>query len=138
MFSKFGLKQFAPLAISALTLASTAFGANAYINQIGYRSNDAKEFTVQDVSGPVEIVDAAGSIVMTATPSASALWVPSSQNVSLVDFSDLKTPGVYSIRVGGQVLRNDLKIADNTFEDVTKAALKWFYYQRASMALEQT
>jgi endoglucanase len=53
-----------------------------------------------------------------------------------VDFSELKTAGKYSIKVGGQVLRQDLVVKDNTFEDVLKAAAKWFYYQRASMALE--
>jgi len=138
MISKFGLKQFVPLTISALTLASAAFGATAYINQIGYRSSDAKEFTIADANGNVDILDAAGQIVLTVTPTAPTMWDGSSQNVSLVDFSELQTPGTYSISVGGQVLRQDLKIVDKTFEEVTKAALKWFYYQRASMALEET
>lgn len=137
MFSKFGLKQFAPLAISALAFASSAFGATAYINQIGYRASDAKEFTLSDANGPVEIVNAAGQTVLTATPSAASRWDASGQSVSLVDFSDLQEPGTYSIKIGGQVLRNDLKIGDKTFEEVTKAALKWYYYQRASMALDQ-
>ncbi|SHL23422.1 glycoside hydrolase family 9 protein [Fibrobacter sp. UWEL] len=138
MFSKFGLKQFAPLAISALAMASSAFGATAYINQIGYRANDAKEFTLADGNGTVEIVDATGTTVLTATPSAASYWDGSEQNVSLVDFSAVTTPGTYSIKMGGQEVRKDLKITDNTFEEVTKAALKWFYYQRASMALEET
>lgn len=138
MFSKFGLKQFVPVAISALAFVSSALGATAYINQVGYRASDAKEFTLADGDGIVEIVDAAGQTILTATPSAASYWGPSGQNVSLVDFSDLKTPGTYSVKVGGQVVRQDLKIADKTFEDVTKAALKWFYYQRAGMALEET
>lgn len=138
MFSKFGLKQFAPLAISALTLASAAFGATAYINQIGYRPGDAKEFTLADGNGPVEIVNASGVTVLSVNPSAASSWDAYNQSVSLVDFSELQTPGTYSIKVGGQELRRDLKIVDKTFEDVTKAALKWYYYQRASMALDQT
>ena len=138
MNQKFGLKQYIPLAISALAFASSAFGATAFINQVGYRANDAKEFTLLDGNGAVEIVDGAGQTVLTATPSAASYWDGSGQSVSLVDFSDLKVPGTYAIMVGGQALRGDLKIADNTFEEVTKAALKWFYYQRASMELEQT
>lgn len=137
MISKFGLKQFAPLAISALAFATTAFGATAFINQIGYRANDAKEFTLLDGNGPVEIVDANGQTVMTANPSVASFWDASGQNVSLVDFSELKTPGTYAIKVGGQALRGDLNVTDKTFEEVTKAALKWFYYQRASMALDE-
>ncbi|MCF0221498.1 MAG: glycoside hydrolase family 9 protein [Fibrobacter sp.] len=138
MFTKFGLKQFVPLAVAAIASASSAFAATAYINQIGYRSNDAKEFTLAEGNGTVEIVDAAGQTVLTATPKAASSWDAYNQSVSLVDFSDLKTPGTYSIKVGGQVVRNDLKITDKTFEEVTKASLKWYYYQRASMALEET
>ncbi len=138
MFSRFGLKQFVPFAISALTFASAAFGATAFINQIGYRPSDEKDFVLLDANGSVEIVDQAGQTVLTATPSAASYWDPSGQNVQLVDISSLKTAGTYSVKVGGQVLRNDLKVADKTYEEITKAALKWFYYQRASMALDQT
>ena len=46
--------------------------------------------------------------------------------------------GKYSIKVGGQTLRQDLVVKNNTFADVYKAAIKWFYYQRASMALESS
>ena len=132
---KFGLKQYAAVVLS---LTSAAFAATAYINQIGYRVGDAKEFALVDGNGDVEIVDASGATVLKVTPSAASNWEPSGQNVQLVDISDLNTPGTYSIKVGGQELRKDLKIAANTYEDVTKASLKWYYYQRASMALEES
>ena len=132
---KFGLKQYAAVVLS---LTSAAFAATAYINQIGYRVGDAKEFTLADGNGDVEIVDASGATVLKVTPSAASNWEPSGQNVQLVDISDLNVPGKYSIKVGGQVLRQDLTIAANTYEEVTKASLKWYYYQRASMALEET
>ena len=134
---KFGLKQYIPFAVALLSFATASSAATAYINQVGYRTGDAKEFALVDGSGNVEIVDAAGQTVLTATPSAATSWAPSGQNVQLVNFSDLKIPGTYSIKVGGQVLRSDLKIADQTYEDITKASLKWYYYQRASMALEE-
>ena len=132
---KFGLKQYAAVVLS---LTSAAFAATAYINQIGYRVGDTKEFTLADGNGEVEIVDASGATVLKVTPSAASNWEPSGQNVQLVDISDLNVPGTYSIKVGGQELRKDLKIAPNTYEDVTKASLKWYYYQRASMALEES
>ncbi|MBR2096071.1 MAG: glycoside hydrolase family 9 protein [Fibrobacter sp.] len=135
--SKFGLKQHISIAVAAFSLASSAFAATAYINQVGYRTTDPKEFTLFEGSGDVEIVDATGKSVLTVTPKAASEWKPSGQTVQLVDFSGLTVPGTYSIKQGGQVLRNDLKIADKPFEDVAKAALKWYYYQRASMALEE-
>ena len=135
---KFGLKQYIPAAIVALSFATAASAATAYINQIGYRVGDTKEFALVDGNGNVEIADASGKTVLTVPPSAASNWQPSGQNVQLVDFSELDAPGTYSIKVGGQELRKDLKIAGNTYEDVVKASLKWYYYQRASMALEES
>ena len=132
---KFGLKQYAAVVLS---LTSAAFAATAYINQIGYRVGDTKEFALVDGNGNVEITDASGKTVLTVTPSAASNWQPSGQNVQLVDFSELDAPGTYSIKVGGQELRKDLTIAANTYEEVTKASLKWYYYQRASMELESS
>ena len=132
---KFGLKQYVGVILS---LTSVTFAATAYINQIGYRVGDAKEFALVDGNGNVEIANASGTTVLTATPSAASNWQPSGQNVQLVDISELNTPGTYSIKVGGQVVRQDLKISGSTYEDVVKASLKWYYYQRASMALEET
>ncbi len=134
---RFGLKQHISIAVAAFSLVSSAFAATAYINQVGYRTTDPKEFTLFEGSGDVEIVDAAGQTVLKVTPKAASHWNPSDQDVQLVDFSALTTPGTYSIKQGGQVLRSDLKISDKPFEDVAKAALKWYYYQRASMALEE-
>ena len=137
MMVSFGLKQYIPIVATVLSLASAATAATAYINQVGYRTTDPKEFALVEGNGDIEIVDAAGQTVLKTTPKAASKWNPSGQDVQLVDFSDLKTPGTYSIKQGGQVLRNDLKIADKVFEDVAKASLKWYYYQRASMALEE-
>ena len=135
---KFCIKQYFPMVITMLSLVSTAPAATAYINQVGYRPDDSKEFALVDGSGDIEIVDASGTTVLTVTPKAASNWEPSGQNVQLVDISELRTPGTYSIRMGGQVLRSDLNIDYKTYEDVLKASIKWFYYQRASMSLEET
>lgn len=139
MIFKFGANRHFPAAISVLAFAASAFGATAYINQIGYRASDSKEFALEGGTGDVEILDGNGQTVLTKTPTANVHWDASGQIVQLVDFSELETPGVYSIRVDGQIVRSDLNIFDGkVFEDVAKAALKWFYYQRASMDLEET
>ena len=134
----FGLKQYVPMTIALLSLSTAAFSATAYINQVGYRTGDVKEFALTDGNGNVEIADASGQTVLTVTPKEASYWEASGQSAQLVDFSELKTPGTYSIKVGGQVVRSDLKVADKTYEDVLKASLKWYYYQRASMALDET
>ena len=117
---------------------SVAFAANAYINQVGFRPADPKEFALVGGNGDVEFVNASGQTALKVTPKSASYWDASGQNVQLVDFSELKAEGKYSIKVGGQVLRQDLVVKENTFADVYKAAIKWFYYQRASMALESS
>ena len=114
----FSVKRCAPISVASLLAVSSAFGATAFINQIGYRSNDAKEFTIADASGAVKILDASGQVVLSAVPSEVSYWAPSGQNVQRVDFSELKQPGTYSIQIGGQIVRSDLKIVDDTFEEV--------------------
>ena len=132
------VKSFALTAVSAAIFAPAVLAANAYINQVGFRPSDPKQFALVGASGNVEIVNASGQTVLTVTPGAASYWDASGQNVQLVDFSNLKAEGKYSIRVGGQVLRQDLVVKENTFADVYKAAIKWYYYQRASMALESS
>ena len=62
---RFGLKQCAPVvALLVFSLASAASAATAYINQVGYRVGDVKEFTLFEGSGNVEIVDASGKTVL--------------------------------------------------------------------------
>ena len=124
-----------------LTLAATSFSlaATAYINQIGYRTNDVKELTLfEGNAAQVDFVDAGGQTVYSAKPASAMTWGPSGQSVQLVDFSPLTTPGTYTLKINGQNVRSDIKISDNPYEEVMKATLKFFYYQRASMALEET
>ena len=124
-----------PVALAAL-VAVSAFAATAYINQIGYRPGDFKELALVDASGNVDFVNSAGQVVLSVTPKSASYWDASGQNVQLVDFSKLSEAGTYSVKVNGNVLRSDLVVKSQTYEEVFKAAIKWFYYQRASMALE--
>ena len=107
-----------------LALSGVSFAATAYINQIGYRTSGFKELTLFEGSGNVDFVDQSGQTVLSVTPSAAANWDGSGQSVQLVDFSELKTPGTYTIKVNGQEVRKDLKIADNTYGEVSKALLR--------------
>lgn len=121
-----------------LTLGGLAFAQTAYINQIGYRPGEAKQLTLENGSGNVDFVNANGVKVLSVTPKAASSWDAYNKQVQLVDFTELDEAGTYSVVQNGQTLRSDLKIADKTYEDVVKASLKWFYYQRASMALDQS
>ena len=121
----------------AAIVATPAIAATAYINQIGYRPGDFKELALVDANGNVDFVNSAGQVVLSVTPKAASFWDASGQNVQLVDFSKLSEADKYSIKVNGNVLRSDLVVKSQTYEEIVKASVKWFYYQRASMALEE-
>ena len=109
----------------------------AYINQVGYRPGETKLFTLSGASGDVEILDKDDKVVLTVTPSEASTWLPAGMEVRQVDFTKLDKTGTYKIKAGGVILREDLKISENTYEDVVKKALKWYYYQRASIELTE-
>jgi endoglucanase len=112
--------------------------ATAYINQVGYQTNDVKSLTLTGATGdPVEFVNSSGTTVLSAIPSNESNYSAADVNARLVDFSNLKIPGIYQVKQNGNMLRQDLKIADKAHENVLKAGLKWYYYQRASMELTE-
>ena len=61
------------VALAAL-FAVPSFAATAYINQIGYRPGDFKEFALVDANGIVDFVNAAGQVVLSVTPKAASYW----------------------------------------------------------------
>ena len=52
------------------------------------------------------------------------------------DISAIKTPGTYRLFRSGAYVGNPIAVGKDVYGDLVKAALKWFYYQRASMPLE--
>lgn len=57
-------------------------------------------------------------------------------NTRIADFSSFNQPGQYIIRIAGGSESPVFKIADGVHHDLAVAALKAFYYQRASAALD--
>jgi len=111
-----------------------SFGAK--INQIGYGEQAKKILVYKDIDAPaVEFRDlASGKVVLTAPLSAPAAWEHSGETVRKADFSALKK-GLYAAYINGARISDNIVVQNNAYEDVYKAALKWFYYQRASTAL---
>ena len=121
------------------TIAAPAiFAATAYQNQVGFMSNGLKQIAVVDAAGKdVVFKDSEGKTALTVTAPEASMWKPANEEASLVDFSELKTPGTYQAYVGDEKVGHPIVIADNALEDVTKASLKFFYFQRSSTALPE-
>ena len=106
-------------------------------NQVGYYPNQEKVVTVNE--GAVEsfaLVDAAtGRTVFSGKPSYTATSAWSDKVRSVLDFSSVTTPGRYLLLAAGDTAQ--IVIAPRAWSALADAALKSFYYQRASMPLEE-
>ena len=123
--------------LSAIAV-STVLAATSYQNQVGFISDAPKQIAVVDAAGKdVVFKDAAGKTVLTVTAPEASMWKPANQEASLVDFSELTAPGTYYAFVGDDTVGHAIHVADNALEGVTKASLKFFYFQRSSTALEE-
>jgi len=132
------MRYFIPLIVMAATLANSQITKNfgARINQLGYgeqakkilvyKATDAKAVEFRDLSS--------GKTVLTSPLSAPGVWEHSGETVRKADFSALKK-GLYAAYINGNRISDNIVVQNNVYEDVYIAALKWFYYQRASTAL---
>jgi endoglucanase len=63
-------------------------------------------------------------------------WEYSGEEVQTFDISAVKKPGTYRLYRGKEYVGTPIVVGKNVYNDLVKASLKWFYYQRASMPLE--
>lgn len=120
-------------AISSATLA-----ASAYHNQVGYPTKAPKYIAVVGAEGKdIVFKDSEKQTVLTVKAPEAAYWKPANENASLVDFSELQTPGTYLAYLGDSAISHPIIISDKALEDATIASLRWFYYQRASLELTE-
>ncbi|MBY0425305.1 MAG: glycoside hydrolase family 9 protein, partial [Cytophagales bacterium] len=116
-------------------------GANpVFLNQIGFYPKSNKIAVVPGTANiAFLIVDSlSGNQVYNSVLGNSNFWDASNENVSLADFSSLTTPGNYFVSVPGYAFSSTFKIAESVHENVAKSAMKAFYYQRASTAIDAT
>jgi endoglucanase len=107
------------------------------VNQVGYLpsankiavvpDNQAREFSVVNTAND--------TVVMSGTLSDAQTWAEADQSVRLADFSQLNIEGEYVIRVEGVADSLPIKINDNAYLSAHDAALKAYYFNRASTEL---
>lgn len=137
------LRRTARLAVGLAALAwvggaGVANAAAIKFNQLGFLPPSQKLAVVSDASADsFAVLDAAsGKTVLEGRLGAPASWDASGETVRLADFSALRTPGTYRIRVAGQPDSAPFPIAADAYRALDAAAIKAYYYQRAGIALE--
>ncbi|XHS77387.1 glycoside hydrolase family 9 protein [Burkholderiaceae bacterium UC74_6] len=108
------------------------------LNQVGYLPGAAKWAAVPNVTAnSFAVVDAdTGREVWRGTLAPAQRWAPAQQDLRLADFSGLSLPGRYRLQVQGLPMSAPFNIATDAYAALNAAALKFFYFNRASIALD--
>ena len=131
----FSKSAFLAGAASVAVSFSSAF-AGPLVNQLGF-APDAEKIVVypgSDANG-LEVRDLNGKTVLKLEAPMVYDWDYSGEEVQTFDISALKAPGTYRLFRGGEYVGTPIVVGKNVYNDLVKASLKWFYYQRSSMAL---
>ena len=128
-----------PIALSLLLAATPALADPAIeINQLGFLPAAAKWAAVPAVKADTFKVvdDATGRVVLSGTLGPTATWVPARAEVRLADFSALVRPGTYRLHVDGAADSDRFVVAADAYAALNAAAIRAYYFNRASIALE--
>ena len=128
---------FCTAAFVAVSLSATSAFAGPLVNQLGYYPDAEKTvvFPGNDANG-LEVRDLKGKTVLKLKAPLVYDWDYSGEEVQTFDISAVKAPGTYRLFRGGEYVGTPVVVGKNVYGDLVKATLKWFYYQRSSMALE--
>jgi len=124
-----------------LAVAGAALAAPPaiHLDQLGYAPGAQKLAIVEgiDRAGDFKVVRADnGRVVLRGELSAPATWAPANREAAVADFSALTTPGQYRLVVRGVADSDPFVIDPAAYAGLADAALKAFYYNRASTALD--
>ena len=109
---------------------------NIRLNQVGYYPNATKEFVAVGVEkGKFEVVDDLDNVVLSGDLVAKGEWELSGESVSMGDFSKLQAPGNYRIVIDNNMVSYPFEVRPGIYDAPLKAAIKSYYFQRASMAI---
>jgi len=108
------------------------------INQLGYYPEGPKIAIVIEATNQTDfqIINNSGKIVFSGKLSPDIFWEKSSDHAKRADFSSLKKPGSYKLKVG-QSVSWPFEIKDDIWRAVSVALMKSYYLQRASYELKQ-
>jgi len=107
------------------------------INQLGFYPSSIKQFTVVDtVATSFDIRDTTNEVVFKGTLEDHGIWEASGENLRMGDFSDFKEEGTYTVVVDGSMQSYPFEIKTALYDEALRAAIKSYYFQRASMAIE--
>ncbi len=125
---------------AALLLAGAGSAAEASgikVNQVGFLPAAQKLAVVAgDAQARFSVVDAAtGKQVFEGALADAATWEASGERVRVADFSALRAPGRYRIRVAGQSDSVPFSVGPDVYRELDAAAIRSYTLNRSGIAL---
>ena len=144
MFSKKKLLQFALAGIvlvntNMLFSVSEAADDGIHVDQVGYLTNHDKVAMVADAKDKTfEIIDTkTNKVVFTGKLSAPKYDAMSEETLSKADFTNLKTPGTYILKVGNRE-SYDFEIGDNVYAVPAVQSWRSYTLSRSNTPIDDT
>ena len=123
---------------SNITLPEEGDSGPIRINQLGYYPQSPKEFVAADfVAESYIIVDTQGKVCFKGELTDKGTWNVSGEKVLMGDFTEFKTPGTYMIYIEPDIVSFPFEIREEIHLAALNASIKSFYFQRASMPIEE-
>jgi endoglucanase len=108
------------------------------INQVGYYPGAVKEFVAIDPgSRSFKVLNEEGKTCFKGRLVDQGTWEASGEHVLTGDFTGLQDPGTYTILVGKNLSSPPFKIGQEVLRPALDASIKSYYFQRASMPIEE-
>lgn len=108
---------------------------SVFTNQVGYYTNSVKIATVKDVSACTLFRN--DKIIKEFNGFELKYDENSGDNISVVDFSEIKEPGIYYFTDNLGNKSCSFTISDNPYDKLFTDIQKMFYFQRCGMELEE-
>lgn len=110
---------------------------NIRLNQLGYYPQGPKRIMVVHTQAiEFQLIDGTGKTVFTGPLQDKGVWEASKEQVKMADFTSFKKSGTYRLWVPDCGFSHSFEIKQQIYADAFKAALKAFYLQRVSTAIE--
>lgn len=109
------------------------------LNQVGFYPSGQKVAAVINASDTGFIIreQSSGDTVYSGSLSPAETWAASGEDVRLADFSDFHQLGTYELVVPGMGRSHPFNIGENALKEAGRGALRYYYYNRCSMAITE-
>lgn len=125
------------ITIVGVIICQISFSQEIKLNHLGFYPEAPKTAIVPgSFNGVFHILSQDGTTTyFTDSLKTPKIWSYSGETVMIADFSDFKSPGGYIVKVDGIGQSEPFTITPDVHKEISKAALKGLFFQRASTAI---